>query len=139
MTALPVDTRTGFGGVTVAFARDDGAALMPDWLPQPRLVVRAVPGGGVVRQRLGFDPDQLSCVGEVADAADARALWALIGEEGTLTLPQAVGSQAGAVTYEIAQLLQDFPAVTLAALEPLGGRRNGRFRFRFTFEKDHVS
>lgn len=137
--AFPVIPQTGFGSVRMEFYRDDGASLMPDWQANPRVVVRPIPGGSVYRQTTGFDPDTITVIGETQDAKEARDLEALLATADTLTLPAAVGHQEGTYQSILGESYRKYTNTFLAVIEPLGGRRSGRFRFRLTFERAHGS
>jgi hypothetical protein len=139
MSGFPVIPQTGFGAVRMEFSRDDGSALMPDWQTNPRIVVQEIAGGSVYRQTTGYNPDSITVVGETQDAIDARALEVLLATENTLTLEAAVGHKEGTYRAIQGRGYRTYANTFLAALEPLGGRRSGRFRFRLTFERAHGS
>lgn len=91
------------------------------------------------RQFLGWNDDQIVFIVDVLDAENARALRAMEGTTDTLVLREETGSDVGtSVSFIHTGSFRSFANVTLASLEPLGMRRNGRYRFRVTFEKAHV-
>lgn len=144
--ARTLDPRTitpvGFGNPANATAwvwfrrvlRNDSRS--PDWQSHPRIVVDQIPGGGVDRQNIGYDPDSLTLTVEVESAADAEILRTLVGTESTLTLPDLqYGAGDGSVSAVHGTAYRTYTSVFLAAAVPEGGTIRNSFWFSCTFEK----
>jgi hypothetical protein len=134
----PALTPVGFGdvGFTRIF-REQGRGSLPDWAVHPRLARFPVPGGGVIVQNAGYDPDTLELRIEVKDVADAAALRLLVGTENTLVLRDGIWSDDGVFHWTFDSGYRHFTNVLLADLAPEGIQLWGGVWFTASFERVH--
>jgi len=130
-TRPPAEHQTGFkvGAVDVRFGIliGDGAAAVPDWARESRVVEIAGPGNFTETQFLGFGPSKVTYAVWFASVDDYRALDALVQQSGTLTLvhdrhtaPFAVPPDASYYIAPSGIAYDDLAGVTLLALVSSG-------------------
>lgn len=97
-------TPIGFGDPDVANSviwfrrifRDSGNNYtLPDWTANPRINTFELPGGGVYKQRNGYNPDTIDLRVELQTVADAASLRSMVGYLYTLILPDPPYSTRG--------------------------------------------